>query len=534
MWSSQLGKKPVGVELLGTKIVLIRDNGVAYALRDRCPHRGVPLSLGKQEFPGTISCPYHGWTYDLADGQLRAVITDGPDSPICGKVSVETYPAAERLGMVWVFIGDSEDARRPIDVAIPKELREHKFSMGGRIDIRRGGWRYAAENGFDEGHAKYLHRTSLWRFFKVMPTWSKTRVIPTDEGWITRVQDEVHWDATFPGYGRWTNERWWRRGSKMLGSSPSKAPNADPTIASLDVAGNQHIRLPGLLRIVHTRFIHYEWYVPIDDDRYRYVQLFVQFKSGAGAALFRLKYLGAVRWLFHGQFTGQDRWMVGRHGLPTRTAVPAGRVGHPLAHAVRTRARRRPGNPRRRGDAMTVEQPTIERAYIEHPRRIASTTWRPAPVSPVLLLHQTPRSSDEFRDVIPMLAETHRVYAMDSLGFGDSEKPDHPMRIETCGEAVIAFADTIAARHVLARRSPHRRDHRDARSRVGTPNGSRSSSLSGTTCPDGEGRNRDWPSIDCRRGVRRRFAPRRAVQQARALLPARPPRPARPAVARLA
>ena len=188
--------------------------------------------------------------------------------------------------------------------------REHKFSYGGRIDIRRGGWRYAAENGFDEGHAKYLHRTSLWRMFKVMPTWSKTRVIPTDDGWITRVQDEVHWSAEFPGFGRWTNERWWRRGTKMLGSSPSKAPKADPTIKSLDVAGNQHIRLPGLLRIVHTKFIHYEWYVPIDEDRYRYVQFFVQFKTGLGAALFRLKYLGAVRWLFHGQFTGQDRWMV--------------------------------------------------------------------------------------------------------------------------------------------------------------------------------------------------------------------------------
>jgi phenylpropionate dioxygenase-like ring-hydroxylating dioxygenase large terminal subunit len=36
---------------------------------------------------------YHGWTYALDDGQLVAVITDGPDSPICGKatVAVKTY-----------------------------------------------------------------------------------------------------------------------------------------------------------------------------------------------------------------------------------------------------------------------------------------------------------------------------------------------------------------------------------------------------------------------------------------------------------
>ena len=31
-----------------------------HALHDRCPHRGVPLSLGKEEFPGTVTCAYHG------------------------------------------------------------------------------------------------------------------------------------------------------------------------------------------------------------------------------------------------------------------------------------------------------------------------------------------------------------------------------------------------------------------------------------------------------------------------------------------
>ena len=30
--------------------------------------------------------------------------------------------------------------------------------MVGRITARPGNWRYAAENGFDEAHAKYLHR----------------------------------------------------------------------------------------------------------------------------------------------------------------------------------------------------------------------------------------------------------------------------------------------------------------------------------------------------------------------------------------
>ena len=40
---------------------------------------------------------------------------------------------------------------------------------------------------------------------------------------------------------------------------------------------------------------------------------------------------------------------------------------------------------------------------------------------PVLLLHQTPRSWDEYRDVLPILGRSYRVIAMDTLGFGDSQ-----------------------------------------------------------------------------------------------------------------
>ncbi len=62
---------------------------------------------------------------------------------------------------------------------------------------------------------------------------------------------------------------------------------------------------------------------------------------------------------------------------------------------------------------------------------------------PVLLLHQTPRSWDEYRDVIPLLAENFSVIAMDTLGFGDSEKPSTPSSVEGYGRAVIAFLDAL-------------------------------------------------------------------------------------------
>src|SRR3546814_9301979 len=42
----------------------------------------------------------------------------------------------------------------------------------------------------------------------------------------------------------------------------------------------------------------------------------VQFKSGLAKAKFYLKYLLGIRWLFHGQFSGQDHWMVEQTDAP--------------------------------------------------------------------------------------------------------------------------------------------------------------------------------------------------------------------------
>ncbi|MBO0875204.1 MAG: aromatic ring-hydroxylating dioxygenase subunit alpha [Pseudonocardia sp.] len=310
-YSSQLTGKPKGITLLGERIVLIRDRGTAYALKDRCPHRGVPLHEGNQQFPGTISCPYHGWTFDLETGELRAAITDGPDSPICGKVVQPTYEVAERLGMVWVFVGDGEDAP-PIDEQLPEELVHNPAVLGSRIQRRAGNWRFACENGYDEGHAKYLHRTSLWRMFKAMPVWNETRIVRRGR-WIYRVQDAQHWDAQFPGLGRWSNQAWYKlKPPKKVGNIGNVGGHREvnPVIAAQEFPGFASVTMPGVLRIVYPTFIHYEFYVPIDADRHLYVGVMADFQRGMKTLAFYAKYLGFIRWLFHGQFSGQDKWMV--------------------------------------------------------------------------------------------------------------------------------------------------------------------------------------------------------------------------------
>ena len=58
---------------------------------------------------------------------------------------------------------------------------------------------------------------------------------------------------------------------------------------------------------------------------------------------------------------------------------------------------------------------------------------------PVLFLHQTPRSWDEYRDVLPILAPKYRAIAMDTLGFGASSGYDCIWSIELFADAVEGF-----------------------------------------------------------------------------------------------
>ena len=65
--------------------------------------------------------------------------------------------------------------------------------------------------------------------------------------------------------------------------------------------------------------------------------------------------------------------------------------------------------------------PSVERTFVPTASgRIHTATAGTG--FPVLLLHQTPRSWDEYRDVLPILGRAYRAIAMDTLGFGDSPR----------------------------------------------------------------------------------------------------------------
>lgn len=64
---------------------------------------------------------------------------------------------------------------------------------------------------------------------------------------------------------------------------------------------------------------------------------------------------------------------------------------------------------------------------------------------PVVLLHQTPQSWDEFREVLPLLAARgHRAIAVDMPGFGNSPRLPAPQTIEQYAQGVGEFLDALA------------------------------------------------------------------------------------------
>jgi nitrite reductase/ring-hydroxylating ferredoxin subunit len=102
---------PTGTYLNGEPIVLWRDPvGSVHAWADRCPHRGMQLSLGFLR-EGRLACPYHGWRYD-AEGRC-AHIPAHPDVVPPRSMSVERLAATESQAIVWAATGDAPISAPP-------------------------------------------------------------------------------------------------------------------------------------------------------------------------------------------------------------------------------------------------------------------------------------------------------------------------------------------------------------------------------------------------------------------------------------
>jgi phenylpropionate dioxygenase-like ring-hydroxylating dioxygenase large terminal subunit len=159
LMAKKVARKPVGLKILGEEVVFFRaKSGDVVALSDVCPHRGGSLSHGDCHYAGTVACPYHGWVFD-EHGECSAVLSEGPDSRIPGKVRARVFPTRTLKGLVFIWMGENEPAA--IEEDVPPEFFEDD---GVQIYVAERfwpvNWRVAIENSVDS-HAVYVHRNAL-------------------------------------------------------------------------------------------------------------------------------------------------------------------------------------------------------------------------------------------------------------------------------------------------------------------------------------------------------------------------------------
>ena len=195
--TDDLGDEPIGMRVLGEDLAVWRDGtGQPRVMTDYCPHRGARLSLGNV-VGGELQCWYHSWRFD-GTGQCTSVPSQGGPCKLADRTRVRpTYPAADKAGFVWAWIGDEQPA--PLD--LPHEFTDPSYSMFPETVTWSVNWRLALENLADVMHAPFLHSKSL-TLSKGLAA-DRVKVIDTDDGFrVERTgQQGVNFDWIEMGTG---------------------------------------------------------------------------------------------------------------------------------------------------------------------------------------------------------------------------------------------------------------------------------------------------------------------------------------------
>ncbi len=153
--------KPVGVRVLGEAIALWRNaKGEPCAVKDRCPHRAMKLSVGRI-LDGDLQCILHGLRFD-GTGSCSLIPWEPERGKVHDMVRVRAYPARELGGYVWAYLGDAEKfPPPPLEREVPEELLKPDEFVCFRLptQIWKANWLLAID-GSDGFHAITLHTIS--------------------------------------------------------------------------------------------------------------------------------------------------------------------------------------------------------------------------------------------------------------------------------------------------------------------------------------------------------------------------------------
>ncbi len=152
------------LQIAGEQLVLFREaDGRARGLIDRCPHRGVKLSLGRV-VDGCVECPFHGWRF-AGDGSNQKVPWT-PDAKR-GGLGAMAVPVYEGAGLLWVYTAPGESA--PVQPMVPEIVLDPRVRVMAGVLEWDVHWTRAMENMLDWPHLPFVHRRTIGAGMKMGP-----------------------------------------------------------------------------------------------------------------------------------------------------------------------------------------------------------------------------------------------------------------------------------------------------------------------------------------------------------------------------
>lgn len=156
-WSHDLidGRK-LARTLLEVPVVLYRgDSGRVVALDNRCCHRAAPLDLGRIE-GDCLRCMYHGMKFDPSG---KCIEIPGQER-VPPKLGVRSYPVVERDGIVWIWMGD-EDQADPAKIVDFPAMRDPAWRGIPDYMHYDANWMLIVDNLSDFAHLAFVHTKTL-------------------------------------------------------------------------------------------------------------------------------------------------------------------------------------------------------------------------------------------------------------------------------------------------------------------------------------------------------------------------------------
>ena len=127
------------------------ESGQLHAVADRCPHRGVQLSIGWVQCE-EIRCFYHGWKFN-GQGQCTEMPAETPG--YAARMKIKHYPVKEYLGFVFIYLGEGE----PPELPRYPELEDEKAGVLESLARFPVPCNYfqRLENNIDQVHVNFAH-----------------------------------------------------------------------------------------------------------------------------------------------------------------------------------------------------------------------------------------------------------------------------------------------------------------------------------------------------------------------------------------